>query len=114
MLKMIINQREVVLLPYPFSDLEERKFRPALVISNDFYNKKFEDCIMVPLTSVLKEEPFSIILTQNDLAAGKLMKTSRIKVDKVFSVKKSLISRKIGIINQKIFEKVKEEFKKLV
>jgi mRNA interferase MazF len=106
---MLINQKELVLLPYPFSNLEETKFRPALVVSNDLFNKKSEDCIMVPLTSVLKEEPCSVIVTQNDLVAGKLIKPSRIKVDKIFAVKKNLVARKIGRINNKVFERVKTE-----
>ena len=50
--KMIANQKEIVLLPYPFSDLEGSKVRPAIVVSNDFFNKKSADCIAVPLTTV--------------------------------------------------------------
>jgi len=38
---MIINQKEIVLLPFPFSDLEGTRVRPALVISNNELNKKY-------------------------------------------------------------------------
>ena len=37
---MHINQKELVLLPYPFSDLEGTKVRPAIVVSNNSFNKK--------------------------------------------------------------------------
>ena len=57
---MNAKQKEIVLLPYPFSNLKETKVRPALIISNDFFNKKSDDCIMVPLTTIIKEEPYSV------------------------------------------------------
>lgn len=110
---MIISQKEIVLLPFPFSNLEGTRVRPALVVSNDNLNKKSEDCIMVPLTTVIKDEPYSVIINQEDLSSGKLLKSSRIRTDKIFSIKKDLITMKIGIINNNILEKVKFEIKKM-
>lgn len=110
---MNVNQKELVLLPYPFSDLEGTKVRPALVVSNDSFNKKSADCIMVPLTTIIKNEPYSIIINQEDLSLGKLLKSSRIRVDKIFCVEKNLITRKIGKINDKTFEKIKKEIMKI-
>ncbi len=106
---MNINQKDIVLLPYPFTDLQGAKVRPALVVSNDALNRKSEDCILVPLTTVLKEEPYSIIITPADLSFGKLIQQSRIRVDKIFSVQKRLIITRIGTLKEDIFEKVKDE-----
>ena len=110
---MNVQQKEIVLLPYPFSDLEGTKVRPALVVSNNFFNKKSDDCIMVPLTTVIKDEPYSILINQEDLSSGKLLKPSRIRVDKIFTVEKNLIVMKIGAINDRTFEKIKDEISKL-
>ncbi len=33
-------QKELVLLPFPFSNMEGTKVRPALIVSNDYFNKK--------------------------------------------------------------------------
>ena len=112
--KIKINQKDLILLSYPFSNLKEMKVRPALVISNNIFNNKSEDCILVPLTSVIKNEPYSIIINQENLNEGKLIKTSRIRVDKVFSVQKNLIKMKIGVLNEDIFERVKKEFFSLI
>ncbi len=106
---MNINQKEVVLLPYPFSNLEGIKVRPGLVVSNNQFNKKSDDCIMVPLTTIIKNEPYSIIIDSENLSSGKLIKQSRIRTDKIFSVEKSLIRMKIGILNDNSFDKVNEE-----
>ena len=110
---MNINQKELVLLPFPFSDLESKKVRPALIISNNNFNKKSDDCLMVPLTSIIKDEPYSIIISQENLSSGKLIKTSRIRIDKIFSIEKNLIIAKIGILNDNIFEKIKSEILKI-
>ena len=106
---MHINQKELVLLPYPFSDLEGTKVRPAIVVSNNSFNKKSADCIMVPLTTVIKNEPCSVIIDQQNMASGRLMKQSRVRADKIFAFEKRLVSMKIGTITDKTFEKIKAE-----
>ena len=110
---MIVSQKEIVLLPYPFSDLERTKVRPALVISNNSFNRKSEDCMMVPLTAVIKDEPYSVLINQEDLFSGTLLKPSRIRVDKIFSVEKNLVSMKIGVVNEDVLKKVKLEIGKI-
>ncbi len=111
---MNVQQKEIVLLPYPFSDLEGKKVRPALIVSNDIFNKKSDDCVMVPMTSVIKDEPYSIIIYQENLSSGKLLKTSRVRADKIFNAEKGLIIMKIGIVNDKTFDKIKEEIIKIL
>ena len=106
---MEIKQKDVVLLPYPFTDLKGKKVRPALIVSNDFVNNKSKDCIMLPLTSVIKDEHYSIVINQDDLNSGQLIKPSRIKIDKIFTVEKRLIVMKIGTLSDNTFEKVKAE-----
>lgn len=110
----VVRQGDLVLLSYPFSNLEERKVRPALIVSNNLFNNKSDDCILVPLTSVIKSEPYSVVINQEDLEAGRLLKISRIRVDKIFSVEKKLIRLRIGRLNKEIFEKVKQEFLNLI
>jgi mRNA interferase MazF len=110
---MMISQKEMVLLPFPFSDLEGTRVRPALVVSNNELNKKSKDCIMVPLTTVIKNEPYSVVINQEDLSSGKLLKSSRIRTDKIFSVKKDLVTMKIGVIHDNILEKVKKEIQNM-
>lgn len=110
---MLVNQKEIVLLPYPFSNLERLKVRPALVVSNNQFNKKSNDCVMVPLTTVIKDEPYSVVIGQNNLSSGKLLKPSRIRADKIFSVEKNLITMKIGKLKDESFEKVKQEIFKI-
>ena len=110
---MTVQQKEIVLLPYPFSDLARKKVRPALVVSNNNINGNSEDCIMIPLTSVIKDEPYSVVVNQEDLSTGKLLKQSRARADKIFTVEKALIFMKLGTVSDKIFGKIKSEIMNL-
>lgn len=42
---------EVLLVPFPFSDLSRTKRRPALVISSDAYNHASNDVVIAQITS---------------------------------------------------------------
>jgi len=68
---------------------------------------------MVPLTAVIKDEPYSILINQKDLFSGNLIRPSRIRADKIFSAEKNLIKMRIGIINNKVLRSVKKEISKM-
>ncbi|MFT4297917.1 MAG: type II toxin-antitoxin system PemK/MazF family toxin [Candidatus Woesearchaeota archaeon] len=102
-------QKEIVLLPFPFSDLQSTKARPALIVSNDEFNNKSADCIMVPLTTNIKYDKCSIIINSSDLSYGKIIEKSRIKADKLFCLEKKLIKMKVAKLNDEIFQKVKNK-----
>ena len=80
-----INQREVILIPFPFSDLSGTKVRPALVISNDEYNTKNQDVVVLAITSNLLPNRYKVFLDRNDLDTGFIPVKSAIRVDKPFS-----------------------------
>ncbi len=49
----MISQREIVLISFPFSNFQETKVRPVVVMSNDAYNKKFADTIIESISLFL-------------------------------------------------------------
>jgi len=109
----VISQREIVLLPFPFSDLRSSKVRPVVVVSNDEYNKKSEDMIVVPMTTNLDLREYALLVTNKDLESGKLIKDSKIKVDRIFSINRKIIKMKIGKVKEEIMNMIKEELYKL-
>lgn len=100
----MLNQRDIVLLSFPFSDLKSEKVRPAIIVSNDKYNGLFEDIIVVPMTSNLNVRDHAILLRNKDLESGKLIKDSKVKVDRILSVDKSLVRMTIGRINKEVHD----------
>ncbi|HUZ61507.1 MAG TPA: type II toxin-antitoxin system PemK/MazF family toxin [Hanamia sp.] len=49
---------DIVLVPFPFSDLTASKVRPAIVISNSTVNKT-NDLILAQITSNIHDDTFS-------------------------------------------------------
>jgi len=108
------EQGEIVLVPYPFTDLSEIKNRPVLIISNNMHNVDSEDIVTCGVTSNLKNSEFSILVDNKDIIKGSIPIKSRIKTDKIFTLKQNLVKKKIAKVNDITFEKVKQEIIKLL
>jgi mRNA interferase MazF len=101
-----LKQREMVLIPIPFSDLKSKKRRPVIVISNDIYNQKTEDIVVVAVTSNIEQKDYTLLITQNDMEEGNLPKDSIIRVDKIYSLSQLIVVKRLGKIKQRTFEQI--------
>lgn len=108
------EQGEIIIVPFPFSNLRSIKQRPVLILSKSFDIKESNDIITCGITSNLKDANHSVLIENENFIYGSIPKKSRIKVDKLFTLNKNLIKKKVARLNKETFEKVKEEFKKLV
>ncbi|HDN79692.1 MAG TPA: type II toxin-antitoxin system PemK/MazF family toxin [Chloroflexi bacterium] len=103
----IYKQRDIVLVPFPFSDLSGRKVRPVLILSNDSYNQRSADVIVCGLTTNLKPTPYSIIIDVTDVEqVGTLRHRSKIKVDAIASLEQSILIKRIARLKASVFEQV--------
>ena len=100
------NQRDILLVPFPFSDQSGKKVRPVLVLSNNYYNKFGEDIVVCAITSNLKQTKYSIIIDEENLETGKFHEKSLIKVDSLLKINKNLIIKNIRTLNKATFQKV--------
>ncbi len=100
------KQREIVLVPFPYSDLTATKKRPVLIISNDTYNDTYEDVIVCIITSSVFMDNYSLLLTNENLEIGILPEKSLVKVHKLFTIHKEKIIKKFSIVNKEYFHKV--------
>lgn len=66
------RQDEIGSIPVPFADLSSHKRRPVIIISNDAYNRKSPDVIVVALTSNPAITDCSFRISSTDLAQGAL------------------------------------------
>ncbi|MGI0009415.1 MAG: type II toxin-antitoxin system PemK/MazF family toxin [Nitrosopumilaceae archaeon] len=107
------EQGEIVFVPFPFTNLRSTKKRPVLVISKADYNKKSSDFVCCGITSNIKNDHYSVLIESKDLLSGFLPKSSRIKVNTIFTLEKSIVIRSFGKVEENIMKKVKEEFYKL-
>lgn len=93
-----MKQRELLLVPFPFSDQSGRKIRPVIIVSNDNFNEYSQDIIVVGVTSNVQID--AINLTNNDLEEGKLFTECSIKSENILKIDKELIIKKIGKIKK--------------
>lgn len=93
---------DIVVLPFPFSDLSASKKRPALVLAD----LKGEDIILCQVTSQYVNDDNAIDLNNSDFIEGSLNKPSNIRPNRLFTGEKSIILRKIGTIKPEVFEQV--------
>ena len=92
---------DVVITPFPFSDLKSSIKRPALVIAN----LKSDDLILCQITSKDHPDPYQINLNIGDFEQGNLNINSFIKPSTLFTVRNTIILYKAGKIKK---NKIKE------
>lgn len=103
---MIYKQGDIVLIPIPFTDLSSSKKRPVLIISSNYYNGLANDLVVAAITSNVDEKPYTVTITNSDLEDGVLMYTSCIKADKLYTLAKSIVIRKLGKIKDELVSDV--------
>ncbi|MBT3408647.1 type II toxin-antitoxin system PemK/MazF family toxin [archaeon] len=96
---------EIVVIPFPFSDLSSSKKRPALVLSQI----QGDDIILCQITTANRLDKYIIDLEQKDFSKGNLKIKSIIRPNRIFTADKSLIKYKIGKINSEKINEVKQK-----
>ena len=94
---------DIVVVPFPFSDLSSSKRRPALVLADI----KGDDIILCQITSQPSSDPNSILLSDTDFTNnGKFLTKSYIRIARIFTADKNIIVRKVGSLKQGYFDSV--------
>ena len=109
-----ISQRDIILIPFLFSDLSGAKVRPALVISNHIYHVTFHDAVVLALNSNLSRSDYKVFIEIQDLEKGRLPVKSAVRVDKPFSILQSKVLKIQAKITLVKFEDVKAVITKLI
>jgi len=93
---------DVVVIPFPFSDLSGSKRRPALVLTN----LRGDDILLCQITSQLSEDIFALELKSRDFLSGSLPTDSFIRPLRIFTADKNIIISKVGKITPELMDKV--------
>ena len=83
---------DVVVVPFPFSDLTLAKRRPALVLAA----LEGDDCILCQITSHKLRDQYSIELDASDFARGDLKQRSTVRPNRLFTADTHLILYQVG------------------
>jgi mRNA interferase MazF len=77
---------DVVVAPFPFSDLSATKRRPALVVAD----WRGDDIILRQITSQFRQDLHSVDLAAGDFQSGGLSLPSHIRPDRLFTASRGL------------------------
>ena len=92
------EQDEIILIPFPNSDLTGAKQRPALIISNERINRT-QDRICCLITS--NKPVDGIEITNNCFERGRLPFKSWVKPHRIFTIDERIIKRRICKLNKR-------------
>jgi mRNA interferase MazF len=103
---------DLVLIPFPFSELSQAKLRPAVVICQT--SDLFKDLVLAAVTSVLHNplNPNEYLLIPD--SANGLRVQSILRCDRIMTLKQETLHIQIGKLNEIDLQQFKVIFKNLI
>jgi mRNA interferase MazF len=93
---------EVVLVPFPFSDLSQSKVRPSVCLADAGRG----DWVLSQITSSPYGDPAAIPLDASDFTSGGLLVASFARPGKLFTAHAGLMVRSVGVLTPVAFARV--------
>ena len=100
---------EVVVLPFPHTNLQPGKRRPALVV----VDLAGSDLILCQITSQAHQDSYSISLDAGDFQSGRLSMRSYIRPNRLFTVEESVILYSAGKLTRAKLDETLAELRQL-
>jgi mRNA interferase MazF len=93
---MTYQRGDIVLIPYPYTDLSGTKKRPVILLTEA---DQFGNHIVAKITSVLRNDPFAFLLNDQDLSVA-FYRLSEVRTNELFTVSDTLIIKQISALTQ--------------
>ena len=101
---------DVVVVPFPFSDLTKAKKRPALVIAVLGGNEQ----ILCQITSQSIKDNYSIFINDADFVEGGLKQLSNLRPNRIFTADSHIILYRVGKLKSEKLNKVIEKIVEII
>ena len=96
---------DVVIVPFPFSDLSSTKKRPALIVAT----LAGDDVILCQITSQSVTDNYALPLRASDFSTGGLHHVSNIRPNRLFTADSNIILYRTGtLFPDKLAEVIKQ------
>jgi mRNA interferase MazF len=106
---MAYQRGDVVLIPFPYSDLSAAKTRPALIVSIDSFNASGE-FLALYLTSQASTQPAGSDYLLQDWRAAGLLKPTATKC-RIAVLRDSLVQHKVGTVSQRDMQEIESRLR---
>lgn len=100
---------EVVVLPFPQTNLQSGKRRPALVVAD----LTGDDLILCQITSQSRSDGYSVPLAVADFERGRLAVNSFIRPNRLFTVEQSVILYAAGKVKDSKLKEARAKIREL-
>jgi mRNA interferase MazF len=87
---------DVVVIPFPFSDLSQSKRRPALILAT----LEGDDTILCQITSKNMSDDYTIPVDDTDFESGGLKQSSNIRPNRLFTADTHIILYRAGSVKK--------------
>jgi mRNA interferase MazF len=101
---------DVVVIPFPFSDLSQSKRRPALIIAS----LEGEDTILCQITSKTIKDSYAIAIDSKDFTSGSLKQQSNVRPNRIFTADSHIILYKIGKIKKEKMAQITDKIIEII
>ncbi|MBK5190420.1 MAG: type II toxin-antitoxin system PemK/MazF family toxin [Methanosarcinales archaeon] len=98
---------DVVVVPFPFSDLTQTKRRPTLVIAE----LEGDDLILCQITSQSISDRYAISIDESDFETGALQQRSNVRPNRLFTADRHIIRYRVGSLK---LDKIGQIIEKIV
>jgi len=93
---------DVVVVPFPFSDLSQAKRRPALVVAV----LSGDDLILCQITSQRIRDSYAVSITAEDFDSGSLNQYSNVRPNRLFTADQQIIVSTAGQLKPEKLDKI--------
>lgn len=83
---------DIIIVPFPFTDLTESKKRPALIVAE----LEGDNIILCPISSQKKKDRYAIPIDIDDFESGFLKEKSIIRPNCIFTADRKIVLYKVG------------------
>lgn len=101
-----MKRGDVVLVDYPFSDGSGSKYRPALVVQADVFNKTLRDTILATITTNTQPSVTSLVIDPAESPNSGLRLACSVRCDNLQTLDKSIVQGSIGYLSKRSMQKV--------
>jgi mRNA interferase MazF len=100
---------EVVVLPFPQTDLQAGKRRPALVVAD----LAGDDLILCQITTQSRRDPYSVSPASSDLESGRLNVDSFVRSNRLFTVDHAVVVYSAAKVKASKLDEVRTKIREL-
>ena len=107
---MAFRRGDVLLVPFPFSDLSTTKVRPAVVVSSDSYHQVEPDLVLAAITSSVRPATGSFDYLLKDWQGAGLRYPSAFK-PVLFTLDPTRVLHRVGMLTPRDLQEVSQRLR---